>query len=133
MLYEPGATRSLDTASERGTAVVIEDDPLLRIGMVDWLEDLGFRAGAASNGFSGLRRVRSELPNVVVLDLSMPDLSGQDVLAAVRDDPATARTPVLVVTSRPDWLAEVGPRERLLAKPFTYDAFVREVEALAAA
>ena len=133
MLDMPGARRPEDAPGRRGTALVIEDDLILRSGMVDWLEGLGFEAGAASNGFSGLRQVRHNRPDVVVLDLVIPDLSGQDVLAAVRENPSTAETPVLVVTAQPEKLAGVGPRERLLRKPFTYDAFVQEVEALAAA
>jgi len=54
----------------------------------------------ASSGTAGLRLARKDPPDAIVLDLAMPDLSGEVVLAELRADSATAAIPVVIVTSR---------------------------------
>ena len=118
---------------QRGTAVVIEDHLILRTTLASLLEGLGYAVRAASNGFSGLRLVRQLEPDLVVLDLIMPEIQGQDVLAAMRQDPLTADIPALVITGHPEGLAEVGSLDRVLPKPFAYEELITAVDALAPA
>ncbi len=73
--------------------------------------------------------VGRDAPDLAVLDLALPDLSGREVLAEMRAHPATATTPVLIVTGFPGEVTGCGPQERLLVKPFTYLAFVQVLEA----
>ncbi len=132
MLGEVGPIEAArGTVGPPGTAVVIEDHPILRATLADLLETLGYAVRSASNGSTGLRLVRHAAPDLVVLDLALPELPGETVLAELRADPATAATPVLIVTGFPGELTRIGPRERLVPKPFTYAAFVEAVEALA--
>ncbi len=134
MLGEAGPIEAaVSTSGGRGTAAVIEDHPILRETLADLLEGLGYAVRSASNGSTGLRLVRHAAPDLVVLDLVLPELPGETVLAELRGDPATGATPVLIVTGFPGGLTGTGPRERLLPKPFTYAAFVDAVEALARA
>jgi CheY-like chemotaxis protein len=54
----------------------------------------------AYGGQEAIDSARRELPDLIVLDLMMPDVSGFDVVAALIDDPETARIPILVVTAK---------------------------------
>ena len=124
---------SRGTVGRPGTAVVIEDHPILRATLADLLGSLDYAVRSASNGSTGLRLVQHAAPDLVVLDLVLPEMAGETVLAELRADRATGATPVLIVTGFPERLTSTGPRERLLPKPFTYEAFVEAVEALARA
>jgi PAS domain S-box-containing protein len=82
------------------TVLIVDDDPAaveLVAARVDGMASTIFRA------YSGLEAVeiaRRELPDVIVLDLMMPDVSGFDVVALLHDQPDTARIPTLVMTAR---------------------------------
>jgi DNA-binding response OmpR family regulator len=64
------------------------------------LTSAGYDVLAESNGEAGLATALKELPDLVVLDWMMPGLTGIEVCRAMRDDPRTARTPVLLLTAR---------------------------------
>ena len=65
----------------------------------------------ATSGTEGLRRVRQEAPDAVLLDLGMPDVSGEEVLEQLRADATTATVPVLIVTSK---IVGEAERQRLV-------------------
>jgi signal transduction histidine kinase/DNA-binding response OmpR family regulator len=72
------------------------------------LENLdGFQVSSAQSGSAGLAAARSQKPQAIILDLLMPEMDGFEVLAALRQDPATAGIPVLVVTG-----ADLSPQDR---------------------
>jgi signal transduction histidine kinase/CheY-like chemotaxis protein len=93
-------TRAGVAAGRRAPRVlVVDDDPsALTLASVA-LEPGGFDVALASGGLAALRAVREERPDLVVLDLLMPEVDGFAVLDALRADPATADVPVLVLTS----------------------------------
>jgi CheY-like chemotaxis protein len=78
--------------------LVIEDDErsaeLLRI----FLEDGGFSVTVAADGSGGIEAARRLRPAAIVLDLLLPDISGWDVLTRLKDDPALAEIPVVIVS-----------------------------------
>jgi two-component system phosphate regulon response regulator PhoB len=81
--------------------LVVDDDEAIRT-VVRWqLDDAGFRVVEADDGPSALRRIRDDVPALVVLDLSLPGLGGLDVLRAVRGG-RTGRTdtPIIVLSGR---------------------------------
>jgi CheY-like chemotaxis protein len=53
----------------------------------------------ATNGKDGIEMAKSELPDIILLDLVMPDMPGEDVAAALKDNPATANVPILFITA----------------------------------
>jgi PAS domain S-box-containing protein len=86
-------------ASTRGGArmvLVIDDEESARDLTARALTRLDFVLSSASRGDEGLARARAELPDLIVLDINLPDMSGWKVLQALRDDDATAEIPVLV-------------------------------------
>ncbi len=84
----------------RKKVLVIEDDADLGQVLIARLGSWGFEAGHVSEGKQGLERARSESPDLIILDLTLPDLSGQEVCKAIREDSdkTFARTPIMMLT-----------------------------------
>ncbi|WNB87362.1 response regulator [Cellulomonas sp. ATA003] len=82
------------------TILVADDDADIRDLVTFKLEQAGYRVVAVADGVQALEAVRAELPDLAVLDLMMPGLSGLDVCAQVRRDPTSARLPVIMLTAR---------------------------------
>lgn len=82
------------------TVLVVDDDPvILRLLEVNF-EMEGFTVVRAADGAEGLERAREVLPDVVVLDVMMPRMTGHEVATALRADPRTATIPIIFVTAR---------------------------------
>ncbi len=81
-----------------GTVLVIDDDPATRDLLARMLGKEGFRVLEAANGEDGIRLARAERPDAITLDVLMPGLDGWGVLAALKDDPALASIPVVMLT-----------------------------------
>ena len=80
--------------------VVEDDDPLARV-LAYQLRKAGHVPIAASDGETALREARSH-PDLILLDLGLPDISGYDVLRYLNREPAIAQIPVVVVSANPD-------------------------------
>jgi len=81
-----------------GTVLVIDDDPATRELLVRMLTKESFRVLEAATGEEGIRLARLEHPDVITLDVLMPGLDGWGVLAALKDDPALASIPVVMLS-----------------------------------
>lgn len=79
--------------------LVVDDTPQNVKLLADILSAKGYLALTAASGEEGLARVAAEAPDLVLLDIMMPGLSGYDVCRRLRADPATALLPVVLVTS----------------------------------
>ncbi len=79
--------------------LLVEDDRFLRRACEVSLKQRGFAVTSAVDGEEGLRLARSERPDLILLDMLMPKLSGLDVLKALRSDPATRGLRVLVLSN----------------------------------
>jgi DNA-binding response OmpR family regulator len=77
--------------------LIVEDDPTIRTAVMRALEDRGYAVAAAHTAMSGLRLAVSEHPDVVILDLGLPDLDGREVLRMIR---AVSSVPIIVATAR---------------------------------
>lgn len=78
--------------------LIIDDDPNLVSFMTMLLEDNGYDTLTAAEGGAGLEQTRSERPDLVILDISMPETSGVRYYRDVRDDPELKNIPVVMVT-----------------------------------
>ncbi len=85
-----------------GRVLVVEDEPdvaeLLRYN----LSREGYAVLLAANGAEAVRRARETGPDLVLLDLMIPQLNGWEVCRRLKDDPATRATPVIILTARAD-------------------------------
>ncbi|MBK5305254.1 MAG: response regulator [Frankiaceae bacterium] len=101
--------------------LVVEDDPSVRGLLHTLLSAEGYEVATASDGLAGLVKVTAAKPQLVLLDLMMPDLGGVRVLEELRDDPELADIPVIVVTGKidavPGMRALLGD-DNVFVKPF---------------
>lgn len=81
------------------TVLVIEDTELLRRMYADRLESDGFTVVTAANGLEGIAALRVNDPDLILLDLVMPQMSGIEFLEIAKADPRTANTPVLILSN----------------------------------
>jgi DNA-binding response OmpR family regulator len=82
------------------TVLVADDDRDIRDLVAFKLEQAGYTVYAVEDGLSALETARATRPDLAVLDVMMPGLSGVDVTRELRVDPTTARTPVILLTAR---------------------------------
>jgi CheY-like chemotaxis protein len=109
--------------------LVADDDPVLRALWVAVLSGAGYRTVEATTGREAVELMRTVVPNLVILDLRMPELTGQEVLAYVRSLPVVQEIPVLVVSGHPEESGGIGLNvvDRL-AKPLDAATFLRAVQ-----
>lgn len=84
------------------TILVVDDDHEIARLVRAYLEKAGYKVACAYDGASALRGLRTERPDLVVLDLMLPDRDGLDIARAIRADPATAALPIIMLTARVD-------------------------------
>jgi signal transduction histidine kinase/DNA-binding response OmpR family regulator len=126
------ARRLLDgTATREPLVLVVGDEAETTTLVGDTLQADGFRTQVARQGRQAVELIRRKAPDLVVLDVMMPAMSGFEVMEALRRDPATADIPVLVLAARgdePDTQrgVSVGAR-RTMSKPFDVTALIAEV------
>lgn len=82
--------------------LLVDDDPDIRNTVGDLLRMHGYRVECAAGGRAALERFAGPppLPDLILLDVAMPDMSGFEVLRRIRSDPATSRVPVVMVTAQ---------------------------------
>lgn len=91
----------------RGCILVVDDDPDVREMVVHYLGQKEYEVATASNGREGLEQIAARKPDLVILDLMMPELDGFEVLEQLEQDTMLDHIPVLVLTAR-----ELSPGER---------------------
>ena len=110
------------------TIVLVEDDDGIRETMGALLGDEGFHVVEASNGEQGLAALRAAKdPCLVLLDLWMPVMNGWQMLEAMRDDPALARVPGVVISAAGDLQPPEGA-SAFLRKPIRLETLLANVE-----
>jgi DNA-binding response OmpR family regulator len=82
------------------TVLVVDDDPVILKLLEVNFEMEGFEVVRAADGAEGLERARAVLPDIVVLDVMMPRMTGYEVAKALREHDDTARIPIIFVTAR---------------------------------
>jgi CheY-like chemotaxis protein len=111
--------------------LIVEDHPTMRDAMRLVLEEDGYEVEEVTDGEAGIAAVRARPPDIVLLDLNIPVVSGDQVLETLKADPATAAVLVVIVTAT----GEEGRQRALgqgadgyITKPFSPLALLRTVE-----
>jgi len=115
--------------------LIADDEPNIVTALEFLLRGRGYEVDIARNGADALARIRDTHPDLVLLDVMMPELSGWQVLEQLRADPTTRETPVVITSAvydRPGLhpLPPGGP-VRFAAKPFDIAALLQTVRELA--
>ncbi len=80
--------------------LIIEDEEAVRENILDLLEAEDFETIAAANGRIGIHLAISEIPDLILCDMMMPEIDGYGVLTALRQDPSTATIPFIFLTAK---------------------------------
>jgi phosphate regulon transcriptional regulator PhoB len=114
--------------------LVVEDEPDIRRLVVLHLERDGFRCRTATNGSDALREVKAGVPDLIVLDLMLPELDGLEVCRRLRRDTSTASVPIIMLTAKSDEVDRIVGLEMgaddYVAKPFSPKELVARVRAV---
>lgn len=123
-----------DTGPEsigKKTVLVVDDEASIRELLRQELEAEGYAVREAADGREALAEVKKEKPDLIVLDVMMPELSGFDVTAVLRNDPETFNIPIIILSIMQD--QERGFRlgvDRYLTKPMDTQKLLQEIDTL---
>jgi len=98
--------------------LVVDDDKEVVRLMRAYLEQAGYEVLVAYDGESAVHNLRSEKPDLLLLDLMLPDRDGWDITRLVRSDPALAHTPIIMLTAR------VGDTDKIIGLEIGADDYV---------
>lgn len=113
--------------SDEGCVLVVDDEEDVRETLRDLIELCGCSAVVAANGAEGLQVLARCRPCMVILDLLMPVMNGEEMLAVMRSEPALSALPVVISTSAPERAPAGLP---VLKKPLEIAAFVTWIRSL---
>jgi len=115
--------------------LAVDDEPMMLNIMETALSEQGYRVATASGGQEALDRVKEFYPDVILLDVILPDITGFDIAEKLKSDPATSGISIIMVTG----LGSIEDRVRglesgaddFLSKPFNLDELLVRVRSLA--
>jgi CheY-like chemotaxis protein len=119
------------TSERQPRILVVDDDPNIRELLSQEFTEAGYLVSLAPNGRDAIAVVRRDRPDLVVLDVMMPEMNGFDVAAVLKNDPQTMDIPIVILSIVQD--RDRGFRlgvDRYLTKPIDTDLLFREVDTL---
>jgi CheY-like chemotaxis protein len=90
-----------ETPSRRALILVVDDDPDTQFIVQAALDHAGYAVSIATDGEAAITAVQTEEPDAILLDFALPRLSGPDLFARLKADPATSAIPVIACTAVP--------------------------------
>ncbi|MGA6828084.1 response regulator transcription factor [Nitrospira sp. NS4] len=123
----------MSTSSAKKILIVEDEKDILQLVKL-YLDKEGYRTVTASTGSEGLKQVRAEKPDLVVLDLMLPEIDGLEVCKRLRSAPETAMLPIIMLTAKAEESdtiigLELGADD-YVTKPFSPKTLVARVKAL---
>mgnify|MGYP005855318665 FL=1 len=114
--------------------LIVDDEPDVVTYLASLLEDNGYRTIKAYNGKEGIELARKELPDLISLDITMPEETGVRMLRNLHDDPSTTGIPVILVTGvdpqYKDFIEhrkQVNPPAAYFEKPIDTELFLQTI------
>jgi CheY-like chemotaxis protein len=112
------------------TILLVDDEYSIIEVLAYLLEEEGYAVLTACNGRVALERAANKVPDVVVTDQMMPVMTGTELLAALRKDPALQHIPVILMTSAPLAATRKLRWDDFVAKPFAFSELLQAVRRL---
>ena len=117
------------------TILYVEDNEFNRKIVRDLLARTSYRLIEATDGETGVTTAQREIPDLIVMDIQLPRMSGLDATRALRADPATAHIPIIVITSfalsGDEQKATAAGATHYLAKPYSPRELLQTIRRLA--
>jgi len=121
--------------------LIVDDDPDIVESMRVVLESQGYRVSCAASGQEGMKMTRQESPDLIILDVMMPDgMDGFEVAREIKKDPKVKHIPILMLTAIKektglDFQKEAGdeewlPVEDYCSKPLNHDVLLKKIKKL---
>ncbi len=130
-LKEQVAHSKLNIIGSAATILVVDDDESIRSLLNQELGEAGYQIVEASNGKEALECVRKQKPDLIILDIMMPEMNGFDVAAVLKNDPSTMDIPIIVLSIVQDKTRgfRIGV-DRYLTKPIDTGLLFNEIGSL---
>lgn len=120
--------------SQTKSIMIVEDEPDTADMFAEMMRMNGYRVIKSLGGMKAIKTIAREIPDVLMLDVMMPELSGIDILRFMQSDPVLAKIPVVVVSARglPSDIRtglEAGASKYLI-KPVSYQELINAIDSL---
>ncbi len=120
--------------SENKTILIVDDEPDVRTFLKSLLSDHGYTTLEAANGIEGLNLAQEASPDLITLDITMPEQSGVKSYRKLKDDPDLAKIPVVIITAVGEPMEhflksrkQVPNPEGFMAKPIDQDKLLKMI------
>jgi sigma-B regulation protein RsbU (phosphoserine phosphatase) len=107
----------------------VEDDKVLQLSLAQMLEILGYEVACADNGRQGVEKAESWLPDIILMDMRMPVMSGDQAVRLLRSKPTTAKIPIFVLSAYTDAKTRELCKQAGADKFFTKPPDIRKIDA----
>jgi two-component system response regulator (stage 0 sporulation protein F) len=109
--------------------LVVDDDRGIRLLLSEILTDEGYEVLEAADGAEGVTMVKVASPDLVIMDLRMPVMTGVEAIRQLKEDPTTSQVPILAMSAGTVLRQEAAqlPVSGLIDKPFDIDALIARV------
>lgn len=114
------------------TILVIDDDIITQNMLRSTLMQAGYSVTVASNGEEGIKRASEQPPDLIILDIMMPGMGGDDVAGFLQMDPETQKIPIIFLSSliKENEKRSSGAKDRIvyLSKPYNRDELLNQIK-----
>lgn len=114
--------------------LIVEDETSISVALEYRFKKFGFEVILAEDGEDGLSKARSEKPDIIILDLILPKLTGESVCKEIRKDDNIAKTPIIMLTAKDSdtdrIIGRVIGADCYITKPFDLERLRKEVDKL---
>lgn len=116
--------------------LVVDDDAMIRTLVSDYLSMFGNQVEQFERGSECLTRLKDEIPNLIILDMQMPEMTGAEVINALKQDPLTSKIPVILLSANAESahaiLSEYNVQaDKYILKPFDMKMLLQSVNEIA--
>jgi len=113
--------------------LIVDDEEITRYALSETMKELGYETVEAENGYDGINIARQELPDLIIMDISMPVMNGIDAVKNIRLDPALQHIPIFMSTgeeaAKSKFTKEQGTEvQGFVEKPYKIEQIAKKIK-----